>query len=435
VAEPIVELKKIENNFNIHPHWAAVVQVCQKLSSKNYSAWLAGGCVRDGLLGVPPKDFDVATNAKPSAVQELFEKTINIGKQFGIIMIPFSGFQIEVATFRKDGPYKDGRHPESIVFTTPEEDARRRDFTINGLFWDMDKKQVVDYVDGVKDINSRIIRAVGNPIDRFKEDKLRMLRAIRFAGELDFEIEEETFRACQTNASLLSEVSRERIRDELLKILKSKKRTKAISLLDHTYLLEQIFPDLDFYAQCSQAVALFSRTKLALKYSKQGAGEGLLLSLFLIYAAVAKAGGDYHKASVIALDCLENLKCSNRLKESVSQMIGNWGVFSSSEFLNSRVLPLFSKYYGRDLLESYRIDCLVQGNDLTKYEGLKKQAENVLPPEGRLPEAYLKAEDILKMGQHPGPKIGQLLKEAFDKQLDGEIRSRQEALLWLENKC
>ncbi|HEX4923157.1 MAG TPA: CCA tRNA nucleotidyltransferase, partial [Bdellovibrionales bacterium] len=182
-------MKRLDEIFSSHPHWPAVETVCGTLARSGYEAWLAGGCVRDALLGRVPQDFDVATSAAPEQVEALFERAVAVGKAFGVIILPFEGFQIEVATFRKDGLYVDGRRPASVTFSSPREDAARRDFTVNALYYDVVNKRVVDYVNGERDLAAHVIRTVGSPHDRLSEDSLRLMRAVRFSAQLGFEIE------------------------------------------------------------------------------------------------------------------------------------------------------------------------------------------------------------------------------------------------------
>ncbi len=214
-----------------HPHWARIEHVCGRLSKAGFDAVLAGGSVRDGLLGVSPKDFDVATDATPDEVELLFEKTVSVGKVFGVIVVPFEdGGTIEVATFRKDGAYSDGRRPETVEFSDREEDAKRRDFTVNALFFDPVKKIIFDYVGGLDDLRDKTLRVVGDPEKRFQEDRLRLLRAVRFSGQLDFEISNDTEVAL-------------RLRDEVDKLLMSKWSARGFSNLDRLGLADPVFSD------------------------------------------------------------------------------------------------------------------------------------------------------------------------------------------------
>lgn len=227
-----------------HRQWPNLKTICDRLTGAGFDAVLAGGSVRDSLLGVRPKDFDIATTATPDTVEKLFEKTVAVGKSFGVIVVlnP-DGTSIEVATYRQDGSYEDGRRPTGVVFTDREEDAKRRDFTVNALFYDPAAREIIDYADGLKDLEEKTLRAVGEPAKRFEEDKLRMLRAVRFSGQLDFEIEPETAKAIKLHAKSLKQVSRERIRDEVDKLLMCENPLKGFRAIEDLDLKESVFED------------------------------------------------------------------------------------------------------------------------------------------------------------------------------------------------
>ncbi|RYZ78960.1 MAG: hypothetical protein EOP06_28090, partial [Proteobacteria bacterium] len=226
-----------------HPQWPALQQVYHTLNQNGYKAYLAGGCVRDALLGRVANDLDLATDATPDTVESLFTKTVAVGKAFGVILVIVDGVSIEVATFRSDGMYADGRRPDKVVFTTPEQDAQRRDFTVNALFYDLHESRVLDFVGGVDDLQAQSLKAVGNPEARFREDHLRLLRAIRFSAQLGFELESETLKATKDLASLVKSVSSERIHDETLKLLKSRNAEKGLALMASTGIGEVLFPN------------------------------------------------------------------------------------------------------------------------------------------------------------------------------------------------
>jgi poly(A) polymerase len=218
----------------------AATKLVRRLRESGFLAYFAGGCVRDALLGKPPKDIDIATEAEPDDVQRLFARTVAVGVKFGVVRVLESGFEFEVATFRSDGVYLDGRRPESVTFSSPEQDAKRRDFTINGMFYDPLTDQVVDFVGGKSDLEQRLVCAIGNPNERFAEDHLRLLRAVRFAAALEFEIEPATWQAVTQNAQQIKTVSQERIRDELVKIMADPHRVRGLDLLDSSGLLAHI---------------------------------------------------------------------------------------------------------------------------------------------------------------------------------------------------
>lgn len=237
-----------------HPHWPALQRVYHILVTHGHKAYLAGGCVRDALLGVMANDLDIATDATPDAIEKIFPKTVAVGKAFGVMLVIEEGISFEVATFRSDGSYRDGRHPENVVFTTAEEDAQRRDFTVNALFYDLHQGRVLDFVGGVRDLQNKTIRAVGVPEARFREDHLRLLRAVRFAAQLGFEIESDTLTAVKRLADLVKSVSPERVHEETFKLLKSVQVGVGLELLQDTGLGKSLFPGWALVSPKAQAV-------------------------------------------------------------------------------------------------------------------------------------------------------------------------------------
>ena len=230
-------------DFSTEPA-ASALAIVRVLSRHGHIAYFAGGCVRDELMGKTPADFDIATSADPSAVEKLFPKTVPVGKQFGVILVIENDLTYEVATFRREGKYEDGRHPSSVEFTVPEEDARRRDFTVNGLFYDPLSGKILDFVDGQKDMELRVIRAIGDPRKRFEEDKLRILRAVRFAANLGYTVDADTWKAVCVMAPEIRQVSPERIREELVKILMRPNAARGFRLLHDSGLMQIILPEV-----------------------------------------------------------------------------------------------------------------------------------------------------------------------------------------------
>src|SRR5438132_11776414 len=227
-------------------------EICARLRDHGHVAYFAGGCVRDMVRGLTPKDFDVATDALPEVVQKIFPHTYAVGAKFGVIVVVENGFNFEVASFRSDGAYLDHRHPVDVRFSSPEEDARRRDFTINGMFFDPEKNEVIDFVGGRDDLKAKIVRAIGDAGQRFSEDRLRMLRAVRFATVLDYKIDNQTWDALMANAGSINEISAERIREELVRIFMSPNRVRGWDLLDESGLLRAILPEIEPMKGCLQ---------------------------------------------------------------------------------------------------------------------------------------------------------------------------------------
>jgi len=267
-------------------------EIVRRLRAAGHVAYYAGGCVRDLLSGKPPKDIDIATDARPETVQKLFQRTYAVGTHFGVIVVLENEFQFEVATFRSDGAYLDGRHPVEVHFATAEEDAARRDFTINGMFFDPEKEEVIDFVGGREDLGRKLIRAIGDPAQRFAEDKLRMLRAVRFATVLGFEIDAATWNSIVVSAASITQISAERIREELVKIFLSPNRARGWDLLDASGLMRAILPELEEMKGCEQPPQfhpegdVFKHTRIMLEMLPAEASLPLVFSV--LFHDVAK---------------------------------------------------------------------------------------------------------------------------------------------------
>src|SRR5213078_4625197 len=263
-----------------------------RLRERNHVVYFAGGCVRDIVRGVTPKDFDIATDATPESVQEIFPRTYAVGAHFGVIVVVENGFQFEVATFRSDDAYIDGRHPSAVHFSSPEQDAKRRDFTINGMFYDPVAGEVIDLVGGQPDIAAKLVRAIGDPAERFAEDRLRMLRAVRFAAVLDYEIDKETWDALLASAPSINQISAERIREELVRIFLSPNRVRGWDLLDTSGLMRAILPELEAMKGCKQPEQfhpegdVFEHTRLMLQFLPEKVSVPLVFSV--LFHDVAK---------------------------------------------------------------------------------------------------------------------------------------------------
>ncbi|MNK01178.1 CCA-adding enzyme [compost metagenome] len=389
-------MSQIEELLQQHSQWSAVNTIYHKLKAHGYKAFLAGGCVRDALLGVPAYDLDIATDATPDQIEKLFTKTVNVGKSFGVMRVLEAGQDIEVATFRTDGEYHDGRHPEGVHFSSPEEDAQRRDFTINALFFDLAAKQVLDFVDGQKDLGKKLIRTVGQAEKRFQEDHLRLLRAVRFSAQLNFEIETGTFECIKKMNSLVKSVSGERLRDEWGKLLKSASVEKGLKAAVDTGLMTVLFP---FRAQdYSWDKKLFSE-------------PWQLLALFLRRAPQ----GELAKS-------LDMLKLSTKERRSIEEA---WGTWQKPESLLSLRLGEQLQRLARPGV--YYAFCILESESSTpEYRRLRESWQDFGET---LPSPYLSGEDV--KGQLQGPQIGYCLQEAFSLQLEKTIQSREAALEWL----
>ncbi|MCX7869179.1 MAG: CCA tRNA nucleotidyltransferase, partial [Terrimicrobiaceae bacterium] len=416
-----------------------------------HQALFAGGCVRDRLLGRPVKDVDIATDAEPARVIELFERTEAVGAHFGVVLVIEGGRPYEVATFRTDGPYKDGRHPESVAFTDARGDALRRDFTINGLFYDPLAGEVLDFVGGRRDLEARVLRAIGDPALRFREDHLRLLRAVRFAASLDFEIEESTWRMVCELAPLIEKVSPERIRDELVKILAAPARVRGLDLLEAGGLLRVLLPEVAALEGCEQPPDfhpegdVYVHTRLVLGALPVEASPELALAALLHDIGKPPCASRDSDGRIrfnnhetvgarMAEDILRRLRCSNHQVEAICEMIRMHMAFKDTP--NMRVSKL-RRFMNRptfpEELELHRADCLGCHADLGIYEFLRaKRAEFEAEP--LVPPRLVTGQDLLDRGWKPGPVFREVLEAIQNLQLEGSLKSREEALAWLDRE-
>ncbi len=422
-----------------------------RLRAAGHVAYFAGGCVRDLVRGQPPKDIDIATDARPEAVQKIFPRTYAVGAHFGVIVVLENDLQFEVATFRADGAYLDGRHPAEVHFSSPEEDARRRDFTINGMFYDPPNDKLIDYVGGRDDLAARVVRAIGDPAQRFAEDRLRLLRAIRFATVLDFEIETATWEAIGQAADTIGQISAERIREELVRIFLSPLRTRGWDLLDASGLMKQILPELEEMKGCEQPPQyhpegdVFRHTRLML---------GLLpneVSLPLVFSVLLHDIGKPPTASVdpegrirfnghdrigaeMTEALMERLRFSRAEIEATVEAVRQHMVFK--DVPNMRVAKL-KRFIARptfvDELELHRVDCASSHGMLENYDFLRRKQEE-FAHEPIIPPPLVTGNDLIALGMKPGPRFGEILEAVETRQLEGELRDRDEAVAWVRQK-
>ncbi len=432
----------------------AACAVVRRLRDAGHEALFAGGCVRDRLLGLEPSDYDVATTARPDAVQQLFEKTIPVGKQFGIVVVVVGDRTFEVATFREDGPYLDGRRPESVRFVDARTDALRRDFTINAMFEDPLDGRTIDYVGGHDDLKRGIVRAVGDPSHRFAEDRLRMLRAVRFATRFDFEIDPATFAAIRADAAHLGQVSAERIGEELVRILTEGGARRGFELLDAAGLLEVVLPEIVAMKGCEQSPDfhpegdVFVHTMLCLSHLGAGVTESLALGVLLHdvakpLTAVLRDGrwtfyGHLERGAVLAEEICARLRRSRSTAETVSFLVAQHLRHCAAKEMRPATLKRFLRQEGiEELLELTRIDALSSNGDLGYYE-FCRQSLSELRKEPVRPEPLIDGNELIRLGLEPGPLFAQILEAVEDAQLEGELSSREQALelvraRWLED--
>ena len=424
-------------------------KIIENLHRAGFEAYFAGGCVRDRERGVAPKDYDIATSATPDQITQLFSKTVPVGAAFGVILVIEEEVPFEVATFRKEGAYQDGRHPNQVSFSTVEEDAKRRDFTVNGLYLDVRNNQVIDLVGGREDLQKKIIRTIGDPEKRFLEDHLRLMRAIRFAVQLGFEIESATFEAIKKHANKISLISAERIRDEFSKILTSPQPARGVRLLDETGLAKEFLPELSKMKGVEQPMQyhpegdVFVHTLLLLDGLKDAELE---LAMGALLHDVAKPNTfqrapdriRFHGHDVLgaqmAREICKRLCFSNDQTELIASLvlehlrfkdIFNMRVSTLKRFLS---LPRFDLH-----LEQHRLDCLASHGNLDAYQFAKNSYEEFLkePPP---PSKLVTGEDLKRFGFVPGPIFTEILRDVEDQVLEGTIKDRDGALDYVKQK-
>jgi tRNA nucleotidyltransferase/poly(A) polymerase len=426
-------------------------QIVARLREAGHEAYYAGGCVRDRLLGKEAHDIDIATSAKPEEVQALFPRTVAVGVQFGVIVVLVEGGEFQVATFRADGDYLDGRHPTGVTFTTAEGDAQRRDFTINGLFYDPVEERVIDFVGGCRDLEAHLVRAIGNPAERFAEDKLRVLRGVRFAAALDFDIEEATWEGIRAGAGAIHEVSAERIREELVKIFVSPRRVRGFDLLDASGLMREILPEMEALKGCEQPPEfhpegdVFVHTRLMLSLLPETVSVPLVLAV--LFHDLGKPptmqvdptgrirfNGHESVSARMTEDILRRLRFSNDEITATVEMVQNHMVFKDVK--NMRVARL-KRFMARptfdDELELHRVDCLGSHGLLDNYVFLREKREE-FANEPLIPEPLLSGHDLIGLGWKPGPRFKEVLDAVQTRQLEGQLVSREDALAWVKSE-
>jgi putative nucleotidyltransferase with HDIG domain len=428
----------------------AATKLVRRLRESGFIAYFAGGCVRDALLRKQPKDIDIATDAQPADVQKLFARTVAVGVKFGVVRVLEEGYEFEVATFRSDGVYLDGRRPVTVTFSSPEEDAKRRDFTINGMFYDPVEDQVVDFVGGKSDLERRSVRAIGDPHERFSEDHLRLLRAIRFAAALDFEIEPATWEAVMENAHQIVTVSHERIRDELMKIMADIHRLRGLDLLDQSGLLQNILPEVSRMHGCEQPPQfhpegdVYVHTRLMLSLLPADASPLLAWSVLLhdigkpvtysfdeVDQRIRFNGHDQVGADM-ATEIMTRLRFSNEETDTVVEAVRNHMVFKDTPNMRPAKLRRFMGRQNFPLeLELHRVDCLGSHGDLQTY-GLLVDKQKEFQNEPIIPPPLLTGRDLIAVGLKPGPRFGEILEAVQTAQLDGEVKDRAGALKLLQ---
>src|SRR6267154_77503 len=437
---------RLSHNHSVTPRELAN-SIGDTLRRNGYQALLVGGCVRDLLLGREPADYDLTTDARPEQVASLFPESVSVGAQFGVILIPRDGLKVEVATFRSDVGHSDGRHQDRVVYAnTPQEDVRRRDFTINGLLMPHDTGEVLDFVGGQADLEAKVIRAIGEPDRRFAEDKLRMMRAVRFAARFGFEIEAATFRAVRRHVEEIHQVSPERLREELTKLLTEGAAKRAFELLDETWLLERVLPEIGAMKGVQQPSQyhpegdVWIHTLLMLEGLPAGSRPTLAWGVLLhdvgkppTFQSAAETGDRIrfnHHVEVgvrMAEAICRRLRFSNEETEQILALVDNHMKFGAVEEMRASTLKKFVRLPRfEEHLALHRLDCLSSHRNLDSFEFVRRFLE-MTPPEQVRPDRFLNGDDLQEMGFRPGPLFSQILQALEDAQLEGQIRTRGEA--------
>jgi poly(A) polymerase len=409
------------------------VEVVRKLTEAGFSALWAGGCVRDLLLGKAPDDYDVATDARPEQVQDVFgrHRTRTIGASFGVVLVHGprrkSAGDVEVATFRTEGPYLDGRRPEHVAYATAEEDAHRRDFTINGMFFDPLTDQVLDYVGGREDLERKVVRAIGDAQARFREDKLRMLRAVRIAARFDFDLDPQTADAIRAMAPELLVVSQERIAMELKKMLVHHRRARAVALAHELCLLMDIFPELAPIITTAGQPGAADRWQITLRTLETFESPRFELALAAVLREVAFERTPAEAAKIVELIC-RRLRLSNDETEDIGWLVGHrGGLQDAGSWPKDRLKRLLVRPLIHELLALERAHAAVANDSLVDVDF----CENYLratPKEDLDPPPLISGDDLVSLGLEPGELFKELLENVRDAQLNDEIKTREEAL-------
>jgi poly(A) polymerase len=440
-----------ETRANPSPRELAT-EIVRRLQAAGFSAFWVGGCVRDFLLGCEPGDYDIATSALSEQVEQLFKRTVAVGRKFGVMVVVEGKQQFQVATFRAEADYRDGRHPEYVSFGDARADAERRDFTVNGLFYDPIAEKLHDWVGGEADLRAKLIRTIGSPEERFMEDHLRLLRAVRFAAQLDFQIEPQTFAAVKASAAKIKTISAERVRDELIKLFRPPHAARGLELLRDSSLLEHVLPEIAATITCDQSPdyhpegAVFTHLCLMLKRLPPDAHPSLPWAVLLhdvakpLTAARDPKTGSIHFyehekiGATIAAQILNRLRFPRKQIEEIVAAVRYHMQFKDAPRMRKSTLRrlLLRGTFPLEL-ELHRLDCLGSHGQLDIFDFLVAQAAELAnQPQIRPP--LLTGDDLIKLGVKPGPALGTLLAEIREKQLQDELKTKAAALKWAKAK-
>ena len=431
---------------------AIATDIVRRLQQAGFQAFWVGGCVRDFLLGREPGDYDIVTSALAEQIERIFPRTIPVGRKFGVLVVVEGGHQFQVATFRAEADYRDGRHPEKVSFGDAAADARRRDFTVNGLFYDPIAHQLHDWVGGEADLRAKLIRTIGAPEERFAEDHLRLLRAVRLAAQLDFAIEPVTFAAIQQAAPSIRRISAERVRDELLKLFQPPHASRGLGLLSESRLLDYVLPQIAATRQCEQSPdfhpegTVFEHLLLMLRQLPPAADPSLPWAVLLhdvakpVTASRDPATGSIHfygherVGAEMAQQILERLRFPRKQIEDIVKAVRCHMQFKDvPEMRRATLRRLLLRPTFPLELELHRLDCLGSHGELEIYEFLRKESAEL----GKMPQIrppLLTGEDLIALGMKPGPALGALLAELREKQLQDELTTPDQARTWVKER-
>lgn len=427
----------------------AATEIVRRLRAEGFQAYFVGGCVRDLVMGREPEDYDVTTNATPDQVARLFPDALLVGAQFGVVIVPRGAAKVEVATFRSDGVYTDGRHPREVRYAaTAEEDVQRRDFTINGLLYDPLNSQVLDFVGGQADIRARRLRTIGGPVERFSEDRLRMLRAVRFTARFGFKLDPAALAAIRRLAQEIHAVSAERVRDEIVKILTEGAARRGFELLNETGLLAEVLPEVkrmqgveqppEFHPEGDVWIHTLMMLE-GLRHPTPTLALGVLLhdvgkpATFTIRERI-RFDNHMEVGARMAEDICHRLRLSTKETERVVELVRHHLRFKDFPHMRRSTQLRFLRMEGfAEHLELHRLDCLASHGDLTNYELARRMLEET-PREEVKPVPLLRGDDLIRAGYTPGPAFKLILQAVEDAQLEGSIHSSPEALRLVEER-
>jgi poly(A) polymerase len=426
------------------------IAIVRKLRAAGFVAYFNGGCVRDRMLGIEPKDYDIATDARPEVLQRMFDHTVDVGAKFGVICVIIDGEQYEVAMFRADAEYTDGRRPSSIRFGTIEEDAIRRDFTIGGMYYDPIEDRLIDLVGGMRDLRAGIIRAIGNPYDRFEEDRLRILRAARFAARFDFTIDPATWAAMKRAAPTITTIAAERIGEELVRLMTEGGAARGMDLLTDSGLMQALIPEVLEMAGCAQPDNfhpegdVYIHTRLGVSMLPAGCSEtvafGILLHDIAKPRTRAVAGdkvtfyGHTDQGAVIAAEIMTRLKRSRFVQERVAYLVRDHLRLCMAPRMRPATLKrmLAEDGFG-ELMQVTLMDTLASSSYMGFWNFCEERLRTMTTAEIR-PPRLVGGEDLIGMGFKPGPRFKAILKDVEDQQLDGALTTREAALDYVRSR-